>query len=88
MHLQNCKQNWLFTPYKIRVTTIQQIQMMNSPSLFTPYKIRVTTIVWEQDVLLKGVVYSIQNKSYNNCEDYAIEQKHVVYSIQNKSYNN
>ena len=79
---------WLFTPYKIRVTTIETITPFASQELFTPYKIRVTTIVWEQDVLLKGVVYSIQNKSYNNQCWVPLSAPLVVYSIQNKSYNN
>ena len=34
----------LFTPYKIRVTTIECVTGFDRFSLFVPYKIRVTTI--------------------------------------------
>ena len=35
---------WLFTPYKIRVTTIYLYLVLFGAVLFTPYKIRVTTM--------------------------------------------
>ena len=54
----------LFTPYKIRVTTIYLYLVLFGAVLFTPYKIRVTTIVIGNNIGF--VVYSIQNKSYNN----------------------
>ena len=37
--------NRLFTPYKIRVTTIEARLARVFPELFTPYKIRVTTMI-------------------------------------------
>ena len=37
--------NRLFTPYKIRVTTIPSLVSPQYLKLFTPYKIRVTTIL-------------------------------------------
>ena len=37
--------NRLFTPYKIRVTTICKGRYHTNNRLFTPYKIRVTTII-------------------------------------------
>ena len=40
----NKEQRMLFTPYKIRVTTMNRIISKMKNRLFTPYKIRVTTI--------------------------------------------
>ena len=37
--------NRLFTPYKIRVTTINNQNGEKYQKLFTPYEIRVTTIL-------------------------------------------
>ena len=56
----------LFTPYKIRVTTIYLYLVLLGAVLFTPYKIKVTTIVIGNNIVVTLILYGVNNLDFQD----------------------